>query len=224
MNLAETVSSRVTEIATNLSKGLDTSPIKSGIDNVKSNISGLVEDNRGEFEQGLENLKEISNNSGITSKVDEFHDKMAEIKEQYEPMVNSNINKFKENPTLKELMAIKSKTNDRVEALKKQISSKVPNPDSVIPNLDKIYSMSKHGSDLKKFNNPNKMIKDVEKQVQTEIPKIGDLNIDTSGLEIPKIGDLNIQPPEIPKIDKNAMKPKIDMEGILNGFYNFKLP
>lgn len=53
--------------------------------------------------------------------------------------------------------------------------------------------------------------------------------VDISGLEIPKIetpkiSNLDIQLPEVPKIDTNAVKPKINMEGILNGFYNFKLP
>lgn len=245
LNLAGTVGSRVTEVATNLSKGLDTAPIKSGIDDIKSNVSGLVKDNQGDIEKGINGLKEMSDDFGVTSKISEIHNKMINLKEQYIPKINDNINKFKETPTLKELVEIKSKVNNKVEDIKKQIGSKVPNPDSVISNVDDIYKMSKQGKDLKKINNPEAMMKELEKQTEhinydsinidtstlgmpningvdistLEIPKI-----DTSAIETPKISNLDIQFPEVPKIDTNAMKPTINMEGILNGFYNFKLP
>lgn len=245
LNLAGTVGGRVTEVATNISKGLDTAPIKSGIDDIKSNVGGLVKDNQGDIEKGLEGLKETLDNSGITSKVDELQNKIANLKEQYAPVIEANIDKFKETKTLKELAEIKSNVNNKVEDIKKQISSKVPNPDSVISNVDDIYKMSKQGKDLKRINNPEAMMKELEKQTKyinydsinidtstlgmpningvdistLEIPKI-----DTSVIETPKISNLDIQFPEVPKIDTNAMKPTINMEGILNGFYNFKLP
>lgn len=240
LNLAGTVGSRVTEVATNLSKGLDITPIKSGIDDIKSNVGGLVKDNQDSIEKGMDGLKEISDNSGVTSKISELHNTVINLKEQYTPLVDANIDKFKETKTLKELTEIKSKVNNKVESLKKQVSSKVPNPDSVISNVDTLYNMSKQGSDLKKISNPNGIIKDLEKQTEhinydsinidtskLEMPNIN--GVDISGLEIPKIDtpkikDLNIQLPEVPKINTSTVKPTINMEGILNGFYNFKLP
>lgn len=240
LNLAGTVGGRITEVATNLSKGLDTTPIKSGIDDIKSNVGDLVKDNQGNIERGLNGLKEMSEDFGVTSKVSELHNKMLNLKEQYTPMINDNINKFKETPTLKELTEIKTKTNNKVEDLKKQISSKVPNPDSIISNVDDIYNMSKQGEDLKKINNPNELIKKLEKQTENmdynsinidtsslEMPNVNGVDIpkiDTSVIETPKIKNLDIQFPEVTKINTSAVKPTINMEGILNGFYNFKLP
>lgn len=232
LNLAGTVGSRVTEVTINVSKGLDTAPIKSGIDDIKSNVGGLVKDNQGDIEKGINRLKEMSDDFGVTSKISEIRNKMINLKEQYIPKINDNINKFKETPTLKELVEIKSNVNNKVEDIKKQISSKVPNPDSVISNVDDIYKMSKQGKDLKKINNPEAMMKELEKQtehinydsINIDTSTLGMPKIDTSAIETPKISNLDIQFPEVPKIDTNAMKPTINMEGILNGFYNFKLP
>ena len=107
LNLAGTVGGRVAELATNLSQALDVSPIKSGIDNAKNSVNGLIDENKETFENGINDLKTISKDSGITDKVNEGFNKIESIKEQYKPMVESNIAKFKKNPALKELEDIK---------------------------------------------------------------------------------------------------------------------
>lgn len=239
LNLAGAVGSRVTEVATNLSKGLDTAPIKSGIDNVKSNVGNLIDDNKGTFENGIEGLKDISERTGVDEKIKEYSENVKILKDRFKPMMESNIKKIDENPTLKELAEIKSKTNNRIESLKNQIlnNNNIKDLKNQISSKNKnINSMTNLGPDLSKFSNPDSIISDIEKQSENlnykpEDIYNGDLNsLNFTGMEIPKVDvpdvkitDLNIKTPEIPKVDITSAKPKIDMEGVLNEFYNFKL-
>ena len=232
LNLAGTVGSRVTEVATNLSKGLDTAPINSGIDNVKSNVGNLIDDNKGTFKKGIDKLKDISEESGIGEKIKEY--------EGFKPIVENNIKKFDETPTLKELSEIKTKANNKIESLKNQIlnSNDIKNSKSqILSNSDNVNNMLKLDPDLNKFSNPDSIISDIEKQSEnlnykSEDIYNGDSNslnfpgIDAPKVDIPdvKIADLNIKIPEFPKeVDIKLAKPEIDMEGLLNEFYNFKL-
>ena len=239
LNLAGAVGSRVTEVATNLSKGLDTAPIKSGIDNVKSNVGNLIDDNKGTFENGIEGLKDISERTGVDEKIKEYSENVKILKDRFKPMMESNIKKIDENPTLKELAEIKSKTNNRIESLKNQIlnNNNIKDLKNQISSKNKnINSMTNLGPDLSKISNPDSIISDIEKQSENlnykpEDIYNGDLNsLNFTGMEIPKVDvpdvkitDLNIKTPEIPKVDITSAKPKIDMEGVLNEFYNFKL-
>ena len=239
LNLAGTIGSRVTEVATNLSKGLDTAPIKSGIENVKSNVSNLIDDNEGAFEKGIDELKDISEKTGVDEKIKDYSENVKAFKERFKPIVESNIKKFDENPTLKELAEIKSKTNNRIESLKNQVLNKNNIKDlksQILSNNKNINNMSNLNPDLSKFSNPDSIIGDIEKQSENlnykpEDIYNGDLNsLNFTGIEIPKVDvpdvkitDLNIKIPEIQKVDITSAKPKIDMEGVLNEFYNFKL-
>lgn len=153
--------------------------------------------------------------------------------------MESNIKKFDENPTLKELAEIKSKTNNRIESLKNQIitNNNIKDLKNQISSKNKnVNNISNLGPDLSKFSNPDSIIGDIEKQSENfnykpEDIYNGDLNsLNFTGMEIPKVDvpdvkitDLNIKTPEIPKVDITSAKPKIDMEGVLNEFYNFKL-
>lgn len=240
LNLAGTVGSRVTEVATNLSKGLDTAPIKSGIDNVKSNVGNLIDDNKGTFEKGIDGLKDISEKTGVDEKIKEYSENVKSFKERFKPIVESNIKKFDENPTLKELAEIKTKANNKIESLKNQVlnSNDIKNSkNQILLNSDNVNNMLKLDPDLNKFSNPDSIISDIEKQSENlnykpENIYNGDLNglnfpgVDAPKVDIPdvKITDLNIKIPEFPKeVDIKLSKPEIDMEGLLNEFYNFKL-
>lgn len=240
LNLAGTVGSRVTEVATNLSKGLDTSTIKSGIDNVKSNVGNLIDDNKGTFEKGIDNLKDISEESGVGEKIKEYSENVKTLKDEFKPIVEKNIKKFDENPTLKKLEEIKTKANNKIESLKNQVlnSNDIKNSKSqILSNSDNVNNMLKLDPDLNKFSNPDSIISDLEKQSEKMNYKQediynGDLNglnfpgVDAPKVDIPdvKITDLNIKIPEFPKeVDIKLAKPEIDMEGLLNEFYNFKL-
>lgn len=239
LNLAGTVGSRVTEVATNLSKSLDTAPIKSGIDNVKSNVGNLIDDNKGTFEKGIDELKDISEKTGVDEKIKEYSENFKAFRERFKPIVESNIKKFDENPTLKQLVEIKSKTNNRIESLKNQVlnNNNIKDLKSQILSSNKnVNNISNLGPDLSKFSNSDSIIGDIEKQSENfnykpEDIYNGDLNsLNFTGIEIPKVDvpdvkitDLNIKIPEIPKVDAASAKPNIDMEGVLNEFYNFKL-